>query len=73
MHLTAQKLYESDAPMHKWLEAFTPLELAKLWYDLCVYQQGKNGQMIAPQAYDDEVYEALNHLGYWDLKTGIGD
>lgn len=73
MQEIAQKLYDGEAPTYKWLEAFTPMELVKLWYDLCIYRPAKDGKLIGPEAYDDEVYNALDYLGYWDIKTEKGE
>lgn len=69
----ANELYEDEslrkqninAVIAKWLEVFSPLELASLWLRTCIMTEknpfGAN--------YDDEVYEALNVLGYWNTES----
>ena len=62
----ADQLYRRQVSTQEWLDTFTPLQLAKLWHTSCVYRQDQD-QLISPEAYDDEVYDALNILGYWDI------
>ncbi len=63
LRTVADNLYDSglDSQSH-WLEAFTPVELAKLWHETC--QITKANPFGA--CYDDEVFNALNSLGYYD-------
>lgn len=63
----ANSLYDQHLGGQIWLDTFSPLELAKLWYEYCVYSTDENGKTVSPQAYDDEVYDALAVLGYWDM------
>ena len=62
----ANQLYRQEVPTEVWISTFTPLQLAKLWHTSCIYRQDKD-QLISPEAYDDEVYDALDLLGYWDI------
>lgn len=50
----------------KMLAEFTPLELCKLWHEYCVYRTDQDGALIGGADYDDEVYDALAELGYFD-------
>lgn len=58
----ANSLYDKRVSVEKWVEAFEPLELAKLWHETCQFT--KDNPFGA--GYDDEVYEALNKLGYFE-------
>lgn len=57
----AHQLYEKDADAGAFVDNFTLEELVTLWYLKCTYTQTNSGS-----AYDDEVYDALYRLGYWD-------
>ena len=59
---TANKLYDKRVSVEEWIEAFEALELAKLWHKTCQFT--KDNPFGA--GYDDEVYEALNKLGYFE-------
>jgi len=52
----AQKHLDPREQIELWLELFTETELKKLW-DLC-----KNNLGLC---FDDEVYNALNYIGYF--------
>ena len=68
-HTIAQALYVGKASDETYKEVFTRDELVELWDNHCAYRQDENGQLIEPDAsYDDEVYNALDRLGYWDNK-----
>lgn len=58
----ANNLYEIGAKVEVWLQTFEPVELAKLWHETC--QITKSNPFGA--GYDDEVYNALNSLGYFE-------
>lgn len=58
----ANELYNNESPVSQWVETFKPLELAKLWHETCVIT--KDNPFGA--GYDDEVYEVLNILGYFE-------
>lgn len=58
----ANRLYELEADITTWLKTFQPLELAKLWYETCQFTKANP----FGAGYDDEVYEALRIIGYWD-------
>lgn len=62
LNARAIKLYEKQATVDYWLTEFKPLELAKLWHEYCVYNE--DGQAAS---YDDEVYDALDVIGYWNM------
>ena len=57
----AHQLYEKDADAGAFVDNFTLEELVTLWYLKCTYTQTNSGS-----AYDDEVYDALYRLGFWD-------
>lgn len=65
MNAIANRLYQEQSP-NGFLETFTPLELCKLWYEFCVLKQ-IDGELVGGANYDDEVYDALNAHGYWDM------
>lgn len=50
-----------DESIQEWINEFKPLELAKLWHETCVFTKANP----FGAGYDDEVYEALNRLGYF--------
>lgn len=58
----ANSLYNKDASIKEWLDVFQPIELAKLWHETCVMTE------VNPDGafYDDEVYNALNSIGYFN-------
>lgn len=58
----ANSLYNKEASIEKWLETFQPIELAKLWHETCqITKVNPDGAF-----YDDEVYNALNSIGYFN-------
>ena len=76
LNAQAEKLYNLIAnsqvelvksASNMFLEQFEPLQLAKLWHTYCVYSTDENGKLVGGASYDDEVYDALDLLGYWDM------
>lgn len=60
----ANELYDKlqYGTVEQWKAEFTPLELAKLWHETCQFTKANP----FGAGYDDEVYEALNSLGYFE-------
>lgn len=61
----ANRLYADNATSREFARTFTMKELVQLWYYACVYTYDSRGHLTEPEAFDDEVYNALNMLGYW--------
>lgn len=57
----AYQLYKKEADAEAFVDNFTLEELVTLWYLKCLYTETNDGS-----SYDDEVYDALYRLGYWD-------
>ena len=69
LHEVAEALYSAEATDEVFKNTFTKVELVALWEGHCVYRQDEQGKLIGGDApYDDEVYGALDRLGYWDNK-----
>ena len=68
LHARALDLYQVGAQegakisFDTWAREFTLVELSRLWHEYCVLTP--QNPLGAP--YDDEVYEALGILGYWE-------
>lgn len=66
LNAQALNLYDGGSTTEDWLSEFEALALAKLWHSYCTYREDEQGKLVEPAAYDDEVYNALDRLGYWD-------
>lgn len=59
----ANILYDREESTETWIANFTPRELVHLWYYYCTYTPFND----TPSAFDDEVYNALYRIGYWEF------
>lgn len=62
LHAQALALYDKEATEADYRAEFTPLQLCKLWHEYCVLTP----ENTTGAPYDDEVYDALDTLGYFD-------
>lgn len=69
LHLEALQLYEMQRSAQYFANHFTRAELLDLWNNRCTYKYDRHGKLQDPEAYDDEVYDALAITGYWDAIT----
>lgn len=63
----AQHLYDIGARAADFAEKFSPKELAELWAACMISAENPFGQ-----AYDDEVYDAIQYLGDVEPKVAEG-
>ena len=69
LHNIALEIYNSRTS-RRFSEDFTKDELITLWTEYCIFTKDKEGNFIPPKTpYDDEVYDALDKLGYWDERV----
>lgn len=75
LNIEANKLYDLERSAQYYANHFSNEELLELWSNYCVFKYNSDGKISYPEAYDDEIFDALEIKGYWklinDFKKGL--